>query len=197
MILSFRVAELQMLLGYAGKAKSGKKNELQAQALELLKGRSLTIGVQNKIKELHRLRTNSVTGAVSSSTEDHSSQSHQLTNGVTTRSGAGHNMPAHVNQPTNSPSHHISSTHQSQIAKHMSPSRAISSPVSSRSNSSHSTDYYGSMPRSLGLDFNKPSYSQPPNLTMQYPVCPDVKFKSLPFYDVLGELLKPSSLSKY
>ena len=28
----------------------------------------------------------------------------------------------------------------------------------------------------------------------QYPVHPDVKFKKLPFYDMLGELLKPSSL---
>ena len=29
------------------------------------------------------------------------------------------------------------------------------------------------------------------------PVNPDVKLKHLPFYDVLGELMKPSSLSKY
>lgn len=29
----------------------------------------------------------------------------------------------------------------------------------------------------------------------QYPVHPDVKFKKLPFFDMLGELLKPSSLT--
>lgn len=29
-----------------------------------------------------------------------------------------------------------------------------------------------------------------------YPIHPDVKFKTLPFYDLLAELLKPSSLSK-
>ena len=28
----------------------------------------------------------------------------------------------------------------------------------------------------------------------QYPVHPDVKLKKLPFFDLLGELLKPSSL---
>lgn len=33
---------------------------------------------------------------------------------------------------------------------------------------------------------------QQPN---QYPVHPDVKFKKLPFFDLLGELLKPSSLT--
>ena len=30
----------------------------------------------------------------------------------------------------------------------------------------------------------------------QVPVHPDVRLKRLPFYDVLGELLKPSSLGK-
>lgn len=29
----------------------------------------------------------------------------------------------------------------------------------------------------------------------QYPVHPDVRFKKLPFFDMLGELLKPSSLT--
>lgn len=29
-----------------------------------------------------------------------------------------------------------------------------------------------------------------------YPVHPDVKLKKLPFYELLGELLKPSSLGK-
>ena len=32
--------------------------------------------------------------------------------------------------------------------------------------------------------------------TAQLPVHPDVRFKKLPFYDVLAELLKPSSLSE-
>ena len=29
-----------------------------------------------------------------------------------------------------------------------------------------------------------------------FPISPDVKLKNLPFYDVLGELLKPSTLGK-
>ncbi|KOX75919.1 E3 SUMO-protein ligase PIAS2, partial [Melipona quadrifasciata] len=52
MILSFRVSELQMLLGFAGRNKSGRKNELQARALELLRLRSHPI--QLKIRELYK-----------------------------------------------------------------------------------------------------------------------------------------------
>ena len=37
--------------------------------------------------------------------------------------------------------------------------------------------------------------TSPPHLTM--PVHPDVHFKRLPFYDVLKELLKPSSLGVF
>ena len=33
-------------------------------------------------------------------------------------------------------------------------------------------------------------------LSSTYPINPDVKLKKLPFYDMLGELLKPSSLGK-
>ena len=35
-----------------------------------------------------------------------------------------------------------------------------------------------------------------PSSSSQVPVHPDVRFKRLAFYDVLGELLKPSSLGK-
>lgn len=52
MVLSFRVSELQMLLGFAGRNKSGRKNELQTRALELLRLRSHP--VQLKIRELYK-----------------------------------------------------------------------------------------------------------------------------------------------
>merc|ERR1712060_1022663 len=50
MILTFRVSELQMLLGFAGRNQSGKKTELQDRALELLKLNSTP--VQKRIREL-------------------------------------------------------------------------------------------------------------------------------------------------
>ena len=70
MILSFRVSELQMLLGefrrkvhnlnlnpltfkgFAGRNKYGKKEELQSRALELVKIRSTPL--QAKIRELYK-----------------------------------------------------------------------------------------------------------------------------------------------
>ena len=52
MVLSFRVPELQTLLGFAGRNKSGRKAELQTRALELLQLHSTA--VQIKIRELYR-----------------------------------------------------------------------------------------------------------------------------------------------
>lgn len=39
--------------------------------------------------------------------------------------------------------------------------------------------------------------SMPSSHNNAYPLSPDVQFKKLPFYDVLGELLKPSTLGNY
>lgn len=52
MLITFRVSELQMLLGFAGRNKSGRKNELLQRALELLNQRSQT--VHQKIRELYK-----------------------------------------------------------------------------------------------------------------------------------------------
>jgi len=52
MILTFRVTDLQMLLGFAGRNKNGKKHELQARALALVKIRSTPM--QAKIRELYK-----------------------------------------------------------------------------------------------------------------------------------------------
>lgn len=56
MLLTFRVSELQMLLGYAGQNKTGRKTELQARALELLtKSTSAQARqIHSKIRELYK-----------------------------------------------------------------------------------------------------------------------------------------------
>ena len=51
MVLAFRITELQVLLGYVGKQKTGKKQELMDRALVLL--RNPSYNVVNKIRELH------------------------------------------------------------------------------------------------------------------------------------------------
>ncbi|XP_023219375.1 E3 SUMO-protein ligase PIAS2-like isoform X1 [Centruroides sculpturatus] len=68
MILYFRVSELQVLLGFAGRNKSGKKQELQARALDLLKLRSAPI--QMKIRELHKRRFPGASMAASTDSND-------------------------------------------------------------------------------------------------------------------------------
>ncbi|NXT18673.1 PIAS1 ligase, partial [Syrrhaptes paradoxus] len=55
MVMSFRVSELQVLLGFAGRNKSGRKHELLAKVLQLLKS-GCSPAVQMKIKELYRRR---------------------------------------------------------------------------------------------------------------------------------------------
>lgn len=52
MLITFRVSELQMLLGFAGRNKTGRKNELLQRALELLNQRSHP--VYQKIRELYK-----------------------------------------------------------------------------------------------------------------------------------------------
>ncbi|KAL1417011.1 hypothetical protein MTO96_027220 [Rhipicephalus appendiculatus] len=69
MILNFRVSELQVLLGFAGRNKSGKKQELQLRALELLRGHSTPILM--KIRDLHKRRfPSSTVGASAHATVD-------------------------------------------------------------------------------------------------------------------------------
>lgn len=53
--MSLRVSELQVLLGYAGRNKHGRKHELLTKALHLLKA-GCSPAVQMKIKELYRRR---------------------------------------------------------------------------------------------------------------------------------------------
>uniref|UniRef100_A0A667YKK5 Protein inhibitor of activated STAT, 2 n=1 Tax=Myripristis murdjan TaxID=586833 RepID=A0A667YKK5_9TELE len=55
MVSSFRVSELQVLLGFAGHNKSGRKHELLLRALHLLKN-GCSPAVQSKIQELYRRR---------------------------------------------------------------------------------------------------------------------------------------------
>ncbi|NXU54775.1 PIAS3 ligase, partial [Turnix velox] len=55
MVMSFRVSELQVLLGFAGRNKSGRKQELLAKAVQLLRS-GCSPALHMKIKELYRRR---------------------------------------------------------------------------------------------------------------------------------------------
>ncbi|KAK7116027.1 E3 SUMO-protein ligase PIAS2-like isoform X1 [Littorina saxatilis] len=133
MVMSFRVSELQVLLGYAGRNKSGRKQELLQRAL-LLVQKGCSTPVQIKIRELYRQIYAS---------------NHRRRLDATGIDG-GDAAPQMVN-----------------------PGMA---PIGA-------------------LDFSSKNLAAAINPAPSgIPVHPDVRFKRLPFYDILGELLKPTSL---
>uniref|UniRef100_A0A8C6SYQ6 Protein inhibitor of activated STAT, 1b n=1 Tax=Neogobius melanostomus TaxID=47308 RepID=A0A8C6SYQ6_9GOBI len=144
MVMSLRVSELQVLLGYAGRNKHGRKHELLTKALHLLKA-GCSPAVQMKIKELYRRRfpTKMV------------SPVDLALPGVHTAAG----LPAGLAQLG--------------FDGHSSPSPLL--PVS--------------------LLGPKHELSLPHLPSALHPVHPDVKLQRLPFYDMLDELIKPTSLA--
>ncbi|XP_022237384.1 E3 SUMO-protein ligase PIAS2-like isoform X2 [Limulus polyphemus] len=147
MILNFRVSELQVLLGFAGRNKSGKKQELQYRALELLKHRSTPINM--KIQQLHKQRFPPNTSVINSIGPCH-------------LYGALPTLP------------HITGLDESITGNQMVPGNSL---------------YYDyTSPKHAG------SSAQSGYNMAKYPLHPDVRLKPLPFYDVLAELLRPSSL---
>ncbi|XP_029634642.1 E3 SUMO-protein ligase PIAS2 isoform X3 [Octopus sinensis] len=151
MIMSFRVSELQVLLGFAGKSKSGRKQELLQRALGLV-SRVCSIPVQIKIRELYRQLP---------ILTDYSSVGNSI-------SGVRRRFPS----------------------RNTSPNQNATSQPSSDSGSS-SSNFQGKQ-SSCPIDFSsKHNHSSP---VSSLPVHPDVRLKRLPFYDILGELLKPTSL---
>ncbi|XP_064846262.1 E3 SUMO-protein ligase PIAS1 [Oncorhynchus masou masou] len=134
MVMSLRVSELQVLLGYAGRNKHGRKHQLLTKALHLLKA-GCSPAVQMKVKELYRRR-----------------------------------FPA-----------------------------KMLSPVDLALPSVHSTSSLPGGLTSLGFDSHgSPSPGSllvPKHELGLHPVHPDVNLQRLPFYDMLDELIKPTSLA--
>ncbi|XP_053984379.1 E3 SUMO-protein ligase PIAS2 isoform X2 [Hylaeus anthracinus] len=191
MVLSFRVSELQMLLGFAGRNKSGRKTELQTRALELLRLRSHP--VQLKIRELYKsiqadqLAAHQMYGQTGGSGEPQIDQNMHSRNYYTRQA--------------------ISQQQQSQSSvssgKELPPAHQASLPQSPRANPVYQNTGYTSVTPQQTTSVGYSPYPYPPKVLpsplqiqprSQYPVHPDVRLKKLPFFDLLGELLKPSSL---
>ncbi|XP_050294475.1 E3 SUMO-protein ligase PIAS2 isoform X2 [Anthonomus grandis grandis] len=163
MLLSFRVSELQMLLGFAGRNKSGRKSELQARASELLTVRSHPI--HQKIREL--FKTIQTAAAV--------------------QQGANGEQQTATAQATIMP--------QTRSTASVHPYQVDSRGMLTR----QSANMYGTS-QSIGQNYNYPPQypaaprQQPTVLSTNFPIHPDVKFKRLPFYDIMSDLIKPSTL---
>ncbi|CAK9822377.1 E3 SUMO-protein ligase PIAS3 [Anthophora retusa] len=191
MVLSFRVSELQMLLGFAGRNKSGRKNELQARALELLRLRSHP--VQLKIRELYKtiqadqLAAHQMFGQTGSSGEPQIDQNMHSRNYYTRQA--------------------ISQQQQTQSSvssgKDLPPAHQASLPQAPRTNPVYQSTGYTSVTPQQATNAAVNLFRYTPKVLpsplqiqprSQYPVHPDVRLKKLPFFDLLAELLKPSSL---
>lgn len=156
MISSFRISELQVLLGFAGRNKSGRKHELLLRALHLLKS-DCSPAVQHKIKDLYRRRyPRALDGLAELSALKSSINSYLQSEEITT-----------VNDSLD-----------------LSLGASPSDPAHRHTVSVKSAVFHESKPR---MNMQQPTPLMPP-------VHPDVQMKSLPFYDVLDVLIKPSSL---
>ncbi|XP_070294904.1 E3 SUMO-protein ligase PIAS2 isoform X2 [Salvelinus sp. IW2-2015] len=167
MVSSFRVSELQVLLGFAGRNKSGPKHELLLRVLHLLKNASCSPAVQIKIKELYRRRyprtidtcltdLAAVKSAFSAAAEG---------GGVTV----------------------VTSDLSDLSPDGAGVSRDFDLASDSLLLSGDSLLLHEETNKELRMNLQQPAPLIPP-------VHPDVQMKSLPFYDVLDILVKPSSL---
>ncbi|XP_026106173.1 E3 SUMO-protein ligase PIAS2 isoform X2 [Carassius auratus] len=159
MVSSFRVSELQVLLGFAGRNKSGRKHELLLRALQLLRS-GCSPAVQIKIKELYRRRyPRTFDGLRDLSALKSSIKSYfQIDSGETVVSS---DLPLQTGHSDFLQQQHLVS---------------CDSPV---------------------LHESKPMMNLQQPASLMAPVHPDVQMKSLPFYDVLDVLIKPSSLGTH
>ncbi|VDI72019.1 E3 SUMO-protein ligase PIAS3, partial [Mytilus galloprovincialis] len=130
MVMSFRVSELQVLLGYAGRNKTGRKTELMQRALQLVQ-KGASVPIQIKIRELYN----------------------QI-------------FSSNRRKP---------------------PGKSDEGPMFSSTKDEHDMKHGG-------LDYSSGSSLVSPAQSSMFPVHPDVRLKHLPFYDVVAELMKPTSL---
>lgn len=164
--MSLRVSELQVLLGYAGRNKHGRKHELLTKALHLLKT-GCSPDVHMKIKELYRRRFPAK--MVSHSELVMPGPHHPATVGMV--GGGGAALPAGLTQLT----------YEGHAGHGGAPSPAALLPLSLLGPGKHEM---------TGL-----THQLSTSATL-HPVHPDVKLQRLPFYDMLDELIKPTSLGE-
>ncbi|XP_019866562.1 E3 SUMO-protein ligase PIAS2 isoform X2 [Aethina tumida] len=254
MLVTFRVSELQMLLGFAGRNKSGRKNELQQRALELLRVRSHPIHqkIRDLYKTIHEIQPKMVSYCYVCKTSDPCVSLHVFPTDKLIREKwlkafglkedqlfdhtkvcSKHFEPdcftgraRRVLSRTSVPTLLLRHTRQSGALTGVPASTASSGNKDLQTQQQVSTavqpmpQTQGNGPRSTAtvhpynvdarqLQQRTPMY-QPPNMyqpypqfsTRQatnqaatgYPIQPDVRFRRLPFFDVLADLLKPSTL---
>uniref|UniRef100_A0A1B6BXP9 SP-RING-type domain-containing protein n=1 Tax=Clastoptera arizonana TaxID=38151 RepID=A0A1B6BXP9_9HEMI len=184
MVMTFRVSELQTLLAFAGQNRSGRKPELQSRALNLARQKNTPI--QMKICEIYK--------TIQQETHGNNLQPNSQPS-VVTNSGSMNNTNA-LNNPANLLRYPQPHSQPSRLPLMNLP------PPGVRSSYLHQPSYQPhQQPRSVlpsGQMYPYQTNTQVPSLSTPYnppfPPHPNVKFKTLPFYDILDELICPSSL---
>ncbi|XP_046898643.1 E3 SUMO-protein ligase PIAS1 isoform X2 [Hypomesus transpacificus] len=167
MVMSLRVSELQVLLGYAGRNKHGRKHELLTKALQLLKA-GCSPAICMKVKELYRRRfpTKMVPPTEMTLPGPH----HPASGGLV--SGGGAVLPAGLTQLA----------YEGHAGA---PSPTALLPLSLLGPGKHELSSLTASGHHLGSAA----------AATLHPVHPDVKLQKLPFYDMLDELIKPTSIA--
>ncbi|XP_064421421.1 E3 SUMO-protein ligase PIAS2 isoform X2 [Latimeria chalumnae] len=158
MVSSFRVSELQVLLGFAGRNKCGRKHDLLVRALHLLKS-GCSPAVQIKIRDLYRRRYP------------------RTLESLRDLSAIKHSAFSLDGNP-------------SSVESDLSVGGGSGGILSPSSSSVLAASSIGT----LLLQDTKPQFEMQQHSPTVPPVHPDVQLKSLPFYEVLDVLIKPTSL---
>ncbi|GIX76263.1 hypothetical protein CEXT_59061 [Caerostris extrusa] len=156
MVMNFRVTDLQLLLNFAGRNKTGKKQELQSRALDLI--RNCTLQVTSKIREIHDRRYRPQLPI---------SNSYDIPE-----------MTASNESPLLPYDLHMNNNFGAQCNPNVRPT-----PI----HQGHTSSSYPSSNKSYVPLPNTNTYSN-------YNPLSEIKFKELPFYDILYVLIRPSSL---
>ncbi|XP_063700480.1 E3 SUMO-protein ligase PIAS2-like isoform X2 [Culicoides brevitarsis] len=175
-VLYFRVQELQILLQYANINRVGKKIDLQSRALDLLKTRMND--VKDKVREIYEAaKTGALVSAepclpplTSPSPTPPTTTATHTSSRSTRNSAPTATVAAQPSAPV--------------VSQSVAPSRQQNTAVVAPTIAEH----YGRQ-----MAHPAPAIMYPRNFS-GYPNCPDVRLKNLAFYDVLGTLLRPSTL---
>ena len=184
MLISFRIAELQTLLASCGRSRSGRKHELLGRAVSLLKsseGSAMRERVKTRILELYNQRY-SADGV--SPPDDNDGNPPEITNNsnmVTYPqpylpfSNDKNEEPTYLNRPNYHKQYALQPSSRSTNF-----TCAALQPAANIHPNPHDNRIY-----------DPPCVMHPASAM---PIHPDVRFISLPFYDVVDVLIKPTSL---
>ncbi|XP_065319669.1 putative uncharacterized protein DDB_G0277255 isoform X2 [Gordionus sp. m RMFG-2023] len=206
MLTHFRVHDLQQLLIYAGRSKNGKKSELLERALALLENCPAPMKI--KIRDLH----NKVMASTSYYSilknryffQDLNNNSNNINNNTTSTPTNINNVNTINGLPVNSQHKNSNNVftqyfYSNNTGKSNSNDKNYNQTTNltplnmGNINNLNNNIFNNSLKGGITYSSQQQSYNQ----NSQFIVQPIIKFKSLPFYEKLSDLIKPTTLVPY